>query len=810
MGVPGAVLPGIEPGIGPLFVSDGPFGPVVFAASGRSGGLVMLSVAPTGAQILSQRLFEPAVQGAVDGRLILLETPDGPLIVFGSDGDDTLVGYRVTSAGLGETAFLSAPELGRAANVPGGATIAQDSTGALFTAAPGTLRAYDFDDMSALVSLGSISDSGGTGLSQPTVLTTAQVGASRYVLVAGRNEVGVTALRVDESTGQPQFSASIGPADGLGLFPVPTGLEVIEHAGRSFVIVTTAPETGSGAALSVLALSETGDLTVTDHILDSQLTRFGSVTGLSAVSHDGWVYIAAAGGDGGVSLFSLLPGGRLVHLDTLISAVGADLSSVNDLALAVAGDRLILLMSASGLPGLTELSVDLSDQGVVLPGTAGADQIQGGALNDMLEGGAGDDRLTGDLGDDILSDGSGSDTLTGSAGSDLFVLAADAARDEITDFEAGLDRLDLSAWSFLYEPSQLTVSPQAWGGRITYRTETLDIYSASGTPLSFAQVAAAFEQSFDRPPLALVGDEQGSEAPQSLFGTDISDTITAGDGADTVDAGLGQDLVFLQGGADRFLDVPETGPDGSDTVFGGAGDDTIAGGGGDDLFDGEEGSDLIYGGNGNDTIRGGAGNDGILSGAGNDSVEGDAGNDWVSMEDGNDFFRDDSEFGAGGQDTVFGGAGNDTIAGWGGNDRFDGEAGDDLIYGGFGRDVVTGGTGRDWIDLGSGDDTFVDTDETGVNGRDTITGGAGADTFVFRDIVAQEVITDFETGIDTLQLTSTLVEGRSAQQVIDDFASVLVDGVLLTFGSGQTIFLQGVTSTLSLATDISVSDDPIE
>ena len=123
---------------------------------------------------------------------------------------------------------------------------------------------------------------------------------------------------------------------------------------------------------------------------------------------------------------------------------------------------------------------------------------------------------------------------------------------------------------------------------------------------------------------------------------------------------------------------------------------------------------------------------------------------------------------------------------------------------------MTGGTGRDWIDLGSGDDTFVDTDETGVNGRDTITGGAGADTFVFRDIVAQEVITDFETGIDTLQLTSTLVEGRSAQQVIDDFASVLVDGVLLTFGSGQTIFLQGVTSTLSLATDISVSDDPIE
>lgn len=307
------------------------------------------------------------------------------------------------------------------------------------------------------------------------------------------------------------------------------------------------------------------------------------------------------------------------------------------------------------------------------------------------------------------------------------------------------------------------------------------------------------------------GNDQidGGNNADTVEGGAGNDTITAGSGNDSVLGNEGRDWASLGSGNDFFRDDVEWASNGNDTVLAGSGNDTIAGWGGDDEFDGESGDDLIYGGSGNDTIDGGSGNDALLSGSGNDSVSGDEGNDWVALEDGNDFFRDAFEWDGAGQDTVFGGAGNDTIAGWGGNDRFDGEAGDDLIYGGFGRDVVTGGTGRDWIDLGTGNDTYFDTEETGENGRDTITGGSGADRFVFGDVISKDTIRDFEVGTDTLELSSALVSGRSAQDVVDDFANVVSNGVLLTFGADESIFLQGLASTAGLASSITISDDPI-
>lgn len=893
-GAPGALLPGIGTGIGRLLAAEGPAGPTIFATSNATGGLVMISVGPGGAQIVSQRFFEPAVQGAVDGRLVLLDTPEGPVIIFGSDGADSIVGYRVTPSGLGETVILTAPNLGKSSGDQGVTPIAQDFAGDIFTVDAGLLRAFSTTDPWGLEAAGSVLDTEQIALAQPTAITTAQVGNSRFVLTAGREEVGVSAFRVDGDNGPPQATASIGTNNGLGLFSVPVGLEVTEVAGRSFVVVATAPQSGSGAALSVLELTDTGALSVTDHVLDNQATRFGSVTGLSVTSHGAWSYVAVAGGDGGLSIFSLLPSGRLVHLETLVSTLEATIPAVSGVALAVAGDRLSVMLGISNSPDLIEVEADLSNQGDLFSGTASSDQLTGGALNDILDAGQGSDTVMGGAGDDILSDGSGIDVLTGGSGADLFVLSADSAPDEITDFTPGVDRLDLSAWAFLYEPTQLTVASQSWGARVTYRTETLDIYSASGATLSVEHVSAAFEQTFDRPPLVLIGSSPETQAAQSLVGSPESDTITAGEGADTVDAGENRDLVFLEGGADKFLDIPQAGLPGSDTVFGGAGDDTIAGWGGDDEFDGESGNDLIYGGNGNDTIFGGADNDAILSGPGNDSVVGDEGNDWIALENGNDFFRDSSEAGAfgrdtvfagagndtiagwggddrfdgeagndliyggggrdaiyggagkdailsgsgndtvsgddgndwvaledgndffqdsfewesAGQDSVFGGLGNDTIAGWGGNDRFDGEAGNDLIYGGFGRDVVIGGTGRDWIDLGSGDDIYFDSEETGDNGRDTITGGTGADSFIFGDVISKDTITDFEIGIDTLELSDGLVSGRSAQEVVDDLVNVLLDGVLITFGVNETIFLQNLSSSAGLASSIVIAEDP--
>lgn len=84
-----------------------------------------------------------------------------------------------------------------------------------------------------------------------------------------------------------------------------------------------------------------------------------------------------------------------------------------------------------------------------LAGGAGQDALSGGAGNDSLLGGSGRDVLSGEAGRDTLIGGHGRDLLTGGDGADRFVfMPGSGGRDLITDFEAGMDRIDLSAFGF--------------------------------------------------------------------------------------------------------------------------------------------------------------------------------------------------------------------------------------------------------------------------------------------------------------------------------------------------------------------------
>lgn len=65
----------------------------------------------------------------------------------------------------------------------------------------------------------------------------------------------------------------------------------------------------------------------------------------------------------------------------------------------------------------------------------------------MLQGALGNDTLRGGAGDDTLIGGAGADVMTGGAGADVFVFrdashSTHGARDTITDFRVGEDRLD--------------------------------------------------------------------------------------------------------------------------------------------------------------------------------------------------------------------------------------------------------------------------------------------------------------------------------------------------------------------------------
>jgi hypothetical protein len=82
----------------------------------------------------------------------------------------------------------------------------------------------------------------------------------------------------------------------------------------------------------------------------------------------------------------------------------------------------------------------------VLKGGRGRDFLNGAGGNDLIRGGMRDDRLLGGTGNDTLVGCRRNDVLTGGQGRDRFVYRSVAdGRDRITDFELGIDVIDLSS-----------------------------------------------------------------------------------------------------------------------------------------------------------------------------------------------------------------------------------------------------------------------------------------------------------------------------------------------------------------------------
>ena len=247
-------------------------------------------------------------------------------------------------------------------------------------------------------------------------------------------------------------------------------------------------------------------------------------------------------------------------------------------------------------------------------------------------------------------------------------------------------------------------------------------------------------------------------------------------------------------GNDRFelssFDDRVYGHDGNDTMFGNGGNDTLLGGNGNDRLFGGPGHDRLLGEAGNDHIEGGTGNDTLFGGSGNDTLLGGPGIDRLHLDDGDDVLRggDGRDWlvvgargatvdltiggpqntgygrdvisgipniqGGAGNDVLMGNAAANTLLGGGGNDRLFGRLGADRLEGNAGNDLLDGGLGNDTLLGGFGSDTLI-----GGSGTDILTGGPGADVFVFRslgdtsrDVSRADVITDFQRGLDRIDL----------------------------------------------------------
>lgn len=163
-----------------------------------------------------------------------------------------------------------------------------------------------------------------------------------------------------------------------------------------------------------------------------------------------------------------------------------------------------------------------------LNGDGGADTLNGDAGADTLNGGAGNDTLHGGTGADKLNGGTGDDSLTGGNGADVFQFTPASGgfgSDEIMDFNAGVDRIDLKNFTNVTAVSSLTITKSGANVLITVPGSGA---GAGGTITVYGATVAEVKAAIDVACLARgtrVATPSGSQPVETLAIGDFVETI---------------------------------------------------------------------------------------------------------------------------------------------------------------------------------------------------------------------------------------------------------------------------------------------
>lgn len=527
-------------------------------------------------------------------------------------------------------------------------------------------------------------------------------------------------------------------ANGAG-YSTPIAVGALQFGGQSYLIMSGFMT----STLTVFRLGQDGSLARTDHVPDLLTTRFYRSDNVFPITVDGRGFVIVGGSDGGITIFTMTPDGRLLHLQNIVGTSDTTLSRLSAMEAFLMDGRIVVLASGISDVGVTQYSIDPGQIG--LTKRAGAGVVTGTAADDMLLASSGTTALRGGDGDDILITAKAGISLTGGNGADVFTLTRTSGVIRILDYEPGLDRLDLELMTGVGSIVQLTFVPQNWGMRIVHRDWVVEVRTRDGTTLQASHFTNEMFRMYHywSPDLdPNIEYEDLSTVGKWVIGTTTADRLQGGLGPDHVHAGMGNDTAF--GGAGNDIIMGEQGndllygQDGDDSIRGGDGNDTMQGDAGNDTLEGEVGVDRIYGGSGNDVLLGGADNDFLYGGTGDDRLNGQAGNDTLSGESGNDWLEDllgnNRLFGGDGQDSLTagagidylrGGAGNDSLRAGAGNDDLDGETGNDTLLGEAGNDRLQDLSGNNRIEGGDGNDTL-----TAGSGADLLRGGSGNDRLI--------------------------------------------------------------------------------
>lgn len=515
---------------------------------------------------------------------------------------------------------------------------------------------------------------------------TLTLGGHGFVVATSAVQNSVGSYRIN-SQGRLSETGRVDGSDGLG-FQSPVAIKAVQLDGQAYVLVA-GRDSGS---ISIMSLEADGSLRPTAHVLDTGETRFARITTLETFEVQGHVFVLAAGDDDGLSLMRLLPGGRLLHLDTLVDSTETALGNVAAISVLQTESHIDIFASSASEQAVSRFRLSFGEFAPIQTGSDSAQRLSGGADNDLLVAGTANDTLVGNDGNDVLMDGRGSNRLIGGAGSDVFVLSPDGAYDRIEDFNPGQDKLDLSFFGRFYDIRALDIRSTNTGADIFFGDEQLNIVSHDRGTLqaeNFADAILFDLTQYDANTLLAPPPEPEPQDPEP------QPEPTPQPEPEPDPQPEPEPKPEPQPAPD-----PYTGDDDDNSLQGGAGAQVLTGGGGNDTLEGGAGADRLVGGTGRDTASYSLSPQGLtadLEGPWRNNGDAD-GDRYSGIENLTGTGLDDSLRGDGQDNVIIGLRGNDWLVGRDGDDTLQGDGGNDIFMGGTGADVMIGGTGTDRAD----------------------------------------------------------------------------------------------------------------
>ena len=452
----------------------------VIAAGEADGGLSSYEIMANGSLQPRADVLLSATSGTQSVRGLSSYTVDGVSFVIpaGRYDDNTTI-YRVEGNGiLTPTASYNFANL---VSTYGTSTEAGTFVYTV-TSAGGGVGVSRLNSNGTLSNISFMADSYAYALNDVSAMFSARLHGKDFMFAASTFDAGVQSFILGaQGNATP---AMLRDDSEIGFFN-PSAMVAVQIGPRGFLVMGSA----GTDELIVMRVSQGGKMKVVDRLVDTNDTRFEQVRTMKLFQYEGKSFILAGGSDDGFSILQIDYRGRLHLVTTVADDFDTTLNNIDDIEIVEIGGRIFIFAASAAEHGFTQFELTL-DIGETINGGRGRQTLVGTAGDDIINGFGGRDILDGGAGNDILIDGRGRDSLTGGDGADIFQFREDGQRDVITDFQIGIDRIDLSDFSMFYSIYDIGFKSLKNGIMLTVNNDEIRVMTDDGSSLTASDFLA--------------------------------------------------------------------------------------------------------------------------------------------------------------------------------------------------------------------------------------------------------------------------------------------------------------------------------